>query len=111
MPSQIIILSPDRLRLIIQEETRAGRRERFALDFLRLLELHGAYIGPDHFDQSFTDKPPSPTRVGTICPCYSAHEAEFGWHIVEEPDDRGHGKHVLNGGLIRHNDNTWGIHT
>lgn len=109
MPSQINILSPERLHHIIERETREGRREALAMALLRLIELHTDYMRRE----DGTD------RLGTILPLVevpgSSIRTELAWGIISNPLPNGHGgirgDHVLNGGLIQHSDLKWSNHT
>jgi hypothetical protein len=117
MPNRIVLLAPERLHAIIDNETQAGRRAALAEALLRLLHLHSEYIGRPH--DECPDHREKHERVGTIMPCTertgSSILQEFGWAIIQDPRPNGHGgthgDHVLNGGLIQHGDFAWQIHT
>jgi hypothetical protein len=112
---RIVILAPERLKMIIDTEIDAGRREAFAIGLLRLLETMSAFIGAT----PVATKEPAhcPPRVGTILPSFR-QLTELDWTIRQSPEADGlrGGEHVLTGGLVLHPDATpnrgvWGIHT
>jgi hypothetical protein len=101
--SRIQIIAPERLNAFITHYNDPVERQRFALAFMRLLVLQTNLIG---------EATPQVHRVSTILPCHRSL-AEIDWTCMENPDVFGNrGKHVMNGGLVRHAHNgEWGIHT
>lgn len=108
MANYIMLLAPERLHQIIEDETKAGRRDDLARALLRLIELHCSYLKDE-------DKP----HQGTILPqtrdARSSLLTEISWGIIANPRPGQYGgtvgDHVLNGALILHSDATWSNHT
>lgn len=102
--SRIELLGSAELDAFFKHHTNQGSKAFTKLGhaLLQLMELINSLISNT-----------TPARTGTITVAGSFDAFEgLAWVIRENPTpEHPKGRHVVNGGLVRHSDGTWGIHT
>jgi len=100
---RIQIFGPAVLDALLKQNSDPAPRQALADGIFRLLLLQASYIAN------------RPHRVGSIyliAPMSDRDQTELSWNIQDNPNLGGFGgQHVLNGGLVKHEDGYWGIHT